>query len=440
MPGRLISRLLHSLRGRFLFGALAALAPLIVLAIISYGSFVRSLNPLDEVVEQLFVNFDAVGELHQQLQRIPGAWQETTDADFQVREGPLFSAIRDIDMLFSDVMQSSLALSYRQYGLEDAATEWQALREKLVADKSDGAASMLNDINAALSTIRQNISRFQTKVHKETRTNLYTSLQERKDSNLLIAATAFFGLLLSLTAIVLIYLAVFEPLRKIRRNAEQILAGDLEHRVETQDSGELGRIAEAFNCMAGMIRSNQTSINLHTIHDALTGLLNRREFKVRLATELERARRYTKPFALMMVDIDNFTLVNETWGHVAGDEALRIVAVTLSREVRPVDTVVRYGNDDFIIILPEIGVDDAFNTGERLRKAITEHDISLLRGAKPMRLSISVGISIYPDDGEKIEDLLENATINLDRARELGGNQVIINNSGEASEEIDSAG
>lgn len=431
MPGRLNLRLFRSLRGRFLFGALTALAPLIVLAIISYGSFMRSLDSLDSVVEQLFVNFNAVSELHHQLQRIPPAWQTASDAEFDVHEGPLFGAIRDIDMLFDDVMMSSLAMSYRQYGLEDAVQEWQALRERMFAGRQADTPSTESDIAQSLKRIEDAIGRFQSTVHSETRSSLYNSLQERKDSILLIAATSFFGLLLSLTAIVLMYLAIFDPMRKIRKSAEQILAGDLTHRVENRDTGELGRIAEAFNCMAGMIKSNQTSINLHTIHDALTGLINRREFKVRLSTELERARRYSKPFALMMVDIDNFTLVNESWGHVSGDEALRIVAVTLSREVRPVDTVVRYGNDDFVIILPEIGVDDALNTGERLRQCIEDHEITLLRGSKPMHLTVSIGISIYPDDGESIEDLLENVTASLENAKNLGGNQVAVNSNGE---------
>lgn len=436
MPGRLNFRLLGSLRGRFLFGALAALAPLIVLAVLSYGSFMRSLNSLDGVVEQLFVNFNAVGDLHNQLQRIPQVWQETTDAQFAAHDGPLFTTIKDIDMLFDDVMLSSLAMSYRQYGLEEASRQWQALRGQIFAASTDEAPMDVAQINQALKQIQKSVAQFQATVHNETRSNLYTALQERKDSILLIAATSFFGLLLALTAIVLIYLAVFDPLRKARKSAEKILSGDLTHRVESHDTGELGKIAEAFNCMAGMIKSNQTSINLHTIHDALTGLINRREFKVRLATELERARRYSKPFALMMVDVDNFTLVNETWGHISGDEALRIIAVTLSREVRPVDTVVRYGNDDFIIILPEIGVDDALNTGERLRKCLESHPITLLRGSKPMHLTVSIGISIYPDDGESIEELLEMVTASLESAKHQGGNQVVISNAADENTEI----
>lgn len=101
--------------------------------------------------------------------------------------------------------------------------------------------------------------------------------------------------------------------------------------------------------------------------DPLTQLLNRRALTERLAGELDRARRYNHALALLMVDLDHFKQVNDTYGHPVGDQVLREIADTLLREVRTVDIVARYGGEEFVVVLPEQGEEGALVFAERVR-------------------------------------------------------------------------
>ncbi len=101
--------------------------------------------------------------------------------------------------------------------------------------------------------------------------------------------------------------------------------------------------------------------------DALTGLANRRAFDERLDEEVARAIRYGHPLSLLMVDIDNFKLVNDRFGHTAGDEALKALAAIIDRSIRTIDIVARFGGEEFVVILPETPIEGAAVVAERVR-------------------------------------------------------------------------
>lgn len=413
-------RLLSSLRLRVVLAITAMLIPLAVLAGLGYVYFVNSLRTLDGAVESLFDDLHVVTELQYQLRRVP-VLHRRLQLDPTPEAGAALALLAaDVDTLFDQSRATGLARLHGRAGLEQAAATWASLRPRLEPD----AATSPGDVTAAVDTVLRQLGEFESTVHKATRTGLYRALQNHKDAVLVIAAVAFFGFLFALTAGGLLYLAVFEPLRRLRRGAERIMSGELDHRVESADPGELGRLADGYNCMAGMLRSSQNTVQLHTIHDSLTGLINRREFKARFDTELERARRYAQPFALLMVDVDGLGRLNEELGHLAGDEALRILAVTLSRLVRPVDIVARFGNDEFVIVMPDIGVDDALATAHRLRRHIAGQGLILASGMPARRITVSIGLAVYPDDGDAVEPLVACAAAALDEAKALGGDTV----------------
>jgi two-component system cell cycle response regulator len=158
--------------------------------------------------------------------------------------------------------------------------------------------------------------------------------------------------------------------------------------------------------------------------DPLTKTLNRRALSERLAAEMERVRRYDTTMSLLLIDLDHFKQINDTHGHLAGDDVLVEVAAVLHRVVRAVDIVARYGGEEFVIVLPETGAPGAEAFAERLRELIEAHTFNAARGG-PIRLTTSIGVSAFPGPGvDSVEDLLANADQALYRAKSEGRNRV----------------
>jgi len=158
--------------------------------------------------------------------------------------------------------------------------------------------------------------------------------------------------------------------------------------------------------------------------DPLTQLLNRRALIVKLVAELERVRRYNAPLSVLMLDVDHFKLVNDTHGHLAGDQVLEAMGTLLQRAARTVDTVARYGGEEFAIVLPETGEQGAIAFAERLRAKIESNDSSIGRGQE-LHITISVGVTTFPGaSATSAEGLLDCADQALYRAKQDGRNLV----------------
>jgi two-component system cell cycle response regulator len=158
--------------------------------------------------------------------------------------------------------------------------------------------------------------------------------------------------------------------------------------------------------------------------DPLTQTLNRRALGERLAAEMERVRRYSTTMSVLLIDLDHFKQVNDTHGHLAGDEVLIEVAALLQRVVRAVDMVARYGGEEFVVVLPETSGAGAEAFAERLRELIEGQAFVASRG-RAIRLTTSIGVSSFPDFGvESVEDLLTKADQALYRAKSEGRNRV----------------
>jgi diguanylate cyclase (GGDEF)-like protein len=163
-----------------------------------------------------------------------------------------------------------------------------------------------------------------------------------------------------------------------------------------------------------------------SVTDPLTGLFNRRFLETRLEEERSRSQRQDKPFSLIFADLDNFKIYNDVCGHLAGDKALRKAANAMRRSARDMDVVVRYGGEEFCLILPATSKKEAFFSAERLRQTI-EAEVFPGETNLPLgRLTISLGIASFPDDGNTIHDLLAAADLALYRAKEQGRNRTVL--------------
>lgn len=168
------------------------------------------------------------------------------------------------------------------------------------------------------------------------------------------------------------------------------------------------------------LKRNERIIKHQAHHDALTGLPNRFLFKERFSYELARAQRYCQKMAVMFLDLDRFKVINDTLGHAVGDELLKKVSSRLKHCLRQEDTIARLGGDEFGILLPCIT--QAGDAAKIARKIIPSLQQSFLIDGQEIRTSASIGISLYPEDGEYEDTLLRNADIAMYHAKEQGRN------------------
>ncbi len=156
-------------------------------------------------------------------------------------------------------------------------------------------------------------------------------------------------------------------------------------------------------------------------HDALTNLANRREGMDRLEIEYERYLRNARPFSVVLLDIDLFKSVNDEMGHQAGDEVIINVARILKEECRKVDSIARWGGEEYLALLPETDAGEALHTGERFREAIHRNPVSW--EGREIPLTVSAGVATI-HGSESIDRLLQRADEALYRAKRQGRNQV----------------
>lgn len=155
-------------------------------------------------------------------------------------------------------------------------------------------------------------------------------------------------------------------------------------------------------------------------HDALTGLANRREGLEQLETEYQRYLRTQRPFSVMLMDIDLFKGINDHYGHHAGDELIRMVARTLRDQCRKVDTVARWGGEEYLVLLPETGPGEALQTAQRIRAAVEAGSVEV--DGHQLGATISIGTATITGS-ESIDRMLQRADEALYGAKSAGRNQ-----------------
>lgn len=158
--------------------------------------------------------------------------------------------------------------------------------------------------------------------------------------------------------------------------------------------------------------------------DGLTGIYNRRYFEGRIKEEFDRNKRYGQSFSLCMFDLDHFKRVNDTCGHLYGDSVLQSVAEIITAAIRTSDILVRYGGEEFCLMLPETGLENAAATAERCRAAIQGY--AFMYQNERLRITISLGVAELTDKVVSPESLIEKADQALYEAKRAGRNRVVM--------------
>lgn len=193
-----------------------------------------------------------------------------------------------------------------------------------------------------------------------------------------------------------------------RRAAEaQLLAANERLR---QQLDEIGKLQEALQEQA--------------IRDSLTGCFNRRYLDETLERELWRARREGYPLAVVILDLDHFKQINDTYGHLAGDEVLRVLADRLRGDIRHEDVLCRYGGEEFVVLMPRMPLTTAAERAERWRASIAA--IRVRFGSFELHFTSSAGVAAYPDHARMPDDLMHCADLALYQAKDAGRNRVVV--------------
>lgn len=184
-----------------------------------------------------------------------------------------------------------------------------------------------------------------------------------------------------------------------------------------QMESDLKEANEAYKTLHNTLREQAT-------RDSLTGLYNRRYLNENIEREFARAKRDNYPICVMIMDIDLFKQINDTHGHIFGDEALKVLGALITANIRAGDIAFRYGGDEFIVVMPGAEIETATQRMEMLRQTFST--TSIHNDKKEIKATISVGISMFPEHGTNDSEILRSADTALYQAKQAGRNCIRI--------------
>ena len=254
------------------------------------------------------------------------------------------------------------------------------------------------------------------------------------------------GLAAILLIVAISYLAsrgILRPISLLSQGAKRVAAGDLDVYLPVSGRDEIANLTLAFNDMANKIREGRERLEaahdelartneglkaanraLETlaITDGLTSLYNHRHFQDSLERELRKSEQQGRPLSLILIDIDHFKAFNDRWGHQEGDAALRRVAAQVMKGLRPSDMAFRYGGEELAVLMTSCGKSQAAEVAEKLRIAV--RDNAQRPGRFGDRLTVSVGVAAFPEDGAVPRALVDSADAALYAAKAEGRDRV----------------
>ncbi len=342
-----------------------------------------------------------------------------TDSEMEllkVKGMEIDAKFKEIEKLTTDSLQRDL--------IELAFLEWEKANQisHEIVDKTAEDTKNLLKLNEHIDKAIEYLNRSQRLLHQDVSGDVVGILQNRFDD--------FFKLMLVIWLFVCIYafyelsVSVIRPLNRIYEGIQKFSKGDLSYTISITDENEFGEVAQALNQMAESMLKDRMALKELIIRDSLTGLYNHQEFYVRLDAEINRSKRHGHQLSLLMMDIDGFKHVNDTYGHLAGDRVLKEVSRVLTGSVRLSDIVSRYGGEEFAVILPEADTSKAREVAERIRKRIEKFKMRV-RPGKDIYITVSIGISTFPGGGKSSRELLNNADHALYAAKLQGKNKVV---------------
>lgn len=425
-----------SLRNRFIVGMGVMLLPLVALGVGVFVSLESAISAFEKTEEETLEELFPLTHLESLIAKA------SVPAKNYLRHGDLaerdrfIRLSREVDSVFMAILMAGSSLPEKRALIQATQKEWQQARmssEFIFAHPSAARNPKVTQELARLSThtdqaVKSLDQLYKLLTHLEIADNLVQAQSIKQRVRLINLMVFGLGLGVAVVASLVLARSILLPLRTLEEGVDRLGEGDLSHRINLTTQDELGQLAMTFNLMAEKLEQSQVALKSLASLDGLTGVSNRREFDRRLQVETERSRRYSHSCSLLMLDIDYFKKLNDTYGHQAGDEALRVVASLIKQKIRPIDQVARYGGEEFAIILPETSGNEALAIAERLRRAIANYEIMVAQG-QAIHVTISGGVATFPEDAGSEEVLTFTADQSLYVAKHSGRNRVVSSSS-----------
>lgn len=419
----------RSLRARFLTGGLLMFLPLLVSSMVSLALFLNARTHTDATIEYVSEELSIIHSLQKKLLWVPKPAndyllhgnlglqqafevqaQVIADSFHHVRDSEKLTAkvktiVHEAEILWHDVKEESRGILKRAYPL--AQSESAVLMEAL----NSHVLGVVNVLNTAQQQVHDDISRNQDELNAIYREAILVSV-----------LLLFVGLIVSTAVAVMLMYSIYKPVIALKKGAAEFYAGNLQHRIKIDYQDELAALSETFNDLAGQLLKREQVLQDQASIDGLTGIYNRREFEYRFKQILKTAERKSAPLSLLLLDIDHFKTINDSYGHPAGDAVLRNVAACLREIIRPCDVLARIGGEEFAVLIDDLGQEQSLDVAERMRQGI--RDCVTLYDGQVMTVTTSIGISHYPDQGSNKEELIGVADKMLYRAKQGGRDQI----------------
>ncbi len=425
MPNPAAPRMWNSIRTRFVLGILVIVIPAAIL-MYSASTAVRSnLVTLTHIIDAPLEELVTTKQIQNAIFRSELPFYLYMNRGEAADRESFIRLTVDIDLKFETLAINMASIAADKKILSTAQAEWQAaksLGESLLSttDIPDNKVLMAKidqfsrHLERAASMLEAFSERALTEIDNQ---RLIAQKNEWKTLNSLALAFSL-GLIIALFAAFSLSQTVIKPIRRLEETMNRFGQGDTSRRSNVNSKDELGSLASAFNQLAEQYEQIQQELDYLSVHDNLTGLFDQCKLLAEMRMEIERAKRYNRPFSILLLDINDFHEVNRQYGRLVGDSVLCSVADRIRATIRPTDIACRYGDDEFAIILSETNATGALEFAQRIEQAIEKKPINIGDGKK-RDISIAISYATYPADADDESSLLAAAERLLTQSKKI---------------------
>lgn len=397
--------------------------PLLLLGVLGYGLYLQTIHSFESVMQHNRQVLLPVSDLQRRILKIDRPLDQYLYSTSPRERAEFERQSQDIVDRFGKLLGHPQLLAMYHDEISRALQSWKQARAlgAIIMQRHAAAEGVSLQMLVRFEELQQEATDILGRMYRifdsEIQRSYQDALRDQRQIQFMLLLVFIVGVLSAVSVGNYLARRVLKPLEILRQGAERFGRGDLSYRIELDSPDEFGRMGKTFNTMADQLE-------YLAAYDGLTGLLNKREFDMRLEDEIRRSRRTRNPFVLLMLDLDHFKRVNDTYGHKAGDRVLQEFAKLLKQQVREVDYIGRYGGEEFSIILTDTSETGGRDSAERIRENIESAKLTV-NETTSIQATVSIGLASYPDDASSSDELFNCADDALYRAKKSGRNRMI---------------